>query len=190
MACVQRQEKTEGIAERVLGMKNEKEKIDLLLERNAADQLAKIDWQGLNAAVSDRLDQTRQSKTPAIRFTTGFRMAAGVAAAAVIVVAVMIKTQKPADLKLENGLSAMVTFVETKGSASVEIMPALAGSQALVDVGARRRELAKCHVEIIDVNGDLKEKADRAAWIIISRPEPVYADNGVSTDLMDVMYLF
>ena len=57
MACVQGKAKIEGIAERVSGMKKEKEKIDLLLERNASEQLAGVNWDGLHAAISERLNQ-------------------------------------------------------------------------------------------------------------------------------------
>lgn len=171
-------------------MKNEKEKIDLLLDKNAAEQLAKVDWDELHAEISSRLDQTRQSKASAIRFPTVFKVAACVAAAAVVLIAIIVKTEKPEVLKLENGTSAVVRFIETKGSALVEITYEPAKSQVLVDVGAGRRKMAKCDIEIVDMNGDLEGRANRAAWIIISRPEPVYADNGTSIDLMDVMYLF
>jgi hypothetical protein len=93
-----------------------------------------------------------------------FKIAAGVAAAAAVVfVAVMVGTQKPADLPLEDGRHAVVKFVERKGSASVEI---------------------------IDQNGERKENGSRAAWIIIRMPEPVLADNGENGHLRDLIRLF
>jgi len=172
-------------------MKNEEENIDLLLERNADEQLAKVDWEGLNAAISSRLDKAGQSKTAAIKFPTVLKIAAGfVAAAAVILIVMIISTDGPPDFQLENGRRAVVKFIEAKGSASVEIGHAPAKSQVMVDVGPGRSKLARCDIEIIDVNGDLKEKANRATWIIISRPEPVYADNGVSRDWTGIICLF
>lgn len=171
-------------------MKNEKEKTDLLLDKNAAEQLAKVDWDELNVAISARLDKAQRGESTAIRFPGVFKVAACVAAAAVVLIAVMVKTEKAEDLKLENGMSAVVRFIEPKGSALVQITHVPAESRVLVDVGAGWRQIAKCDIEIIDVNGDLKERANRAAWIMISRPEPVYADNGVTTDMMDFLYLF
>lgn len=171
-------------------MKEQREKIDLLLEKNAAEQLANVDWEELNAAISSRLDKAQQSKTAAIRFPTVFKIATGVAAAAVILIAVILRTDKPSDMQLPDGTSAVVKFVETEGSALVEITHAPVKSQVFVDVGANLKKLAKCNVEIIDVSGDRQEDGSRAAWIIISRPEPVYADNGTSRDVMDFLYLF
>ena len=57
MARVQGKAKIKGITERVSGMKKEKEKIDLLLERNTGEQLADVNWDGLHAAISERLNQ-------------------------------------------------------------------------------------------------------------------------------------
>jgi len=191
VARVQREEKIEGITERVFGMKEERENIDLLLERNADEQLSKVDWQRLNAAISSRLDKASRSKTVATKFPTVFKIAAGVAAAAAVILIVMIiRTDRAPDFQLENGRRAVVKFIEAKGSASVEIGHAPAKSQVMVDVGPSQSKLARCDIEIIDANGDLKQKANRATWIIISRPEPVYADNGVSRDSMDMICLF
>ena len=50
--------------------------------------------------------------------------------------------------------------------------------------------MARCDVEIIDLNGDLKKEREQAAWIIISRPEPMFADNGVNRDMSDMICLF
>jgi len=144
-------------------MKNEREKVDLLLEKNAAEQLAKVDWEGLNAAILSRLDQAGPIETSAIGFPTVFKIAAGVAAAAVILVALVVRTDKPSALRLPNGGTAVVNFIEAKGSASIEIVGTSEGRG---------------------------KSSTRAAWIIISRPEPMYADNGESRDTMDLICLF
>ena len=172
-------------------MKEKKEKIDLILERNAAEQLAKVDWKELNTAISSRLDEASRGKTSTIRFPTIFKIAAGVAtAAAVVFILVMVKSRTPTGVQFETGGSAVVKFIESKGSASIEIKHASAKSVVMVDVGGSQRKVARCDVEMIDSNGDLKKDGEGAVWIIISRPEPVYADNGVSSDLMDMIYLF
>jgi hypothetical protein len=169
-------------------MRNDEEKIDLLLDQNAARQLADFDWEGFSAAISSRLDQTSRTKTFASGIPTAFKMATGLAAAAVILIAVMITVDTPDDLRLENGRRAVVRFVETAGTASVEIGHTPAQSNVFVEVGPARGALAKCDVQIIDVEGE--KNGTRAAWIIISRPEPVYADNGAARDMRDLICMF
>ncbi|MHC4192658.1 MAG: hypothetical protein ACYS8I_04285 [Planctomycetota bacterium] len=142
----------------------EKEKIDLVLEERAEEQLAKVDWETLNAAISSRLDEADGKRTFSRRFTTVFKIGAGVAAAAAIVfVAVMVKTEKSGEMGAKDGGYAVVEFVEAKGSASVEIL---------------------------DQNGEGKEDGRRAAWIMIRMPEPALADNGTNGDLRDLIRLF
>jgi len=159
VACIQGKAETKGIVERVSGMKRKKEKIDLLLERNVSEQLAGVNWDGLNAAISDKLNHADQSKTYTINYRRVFNIAAGVAAAAaVVVIAVMVRTDTPTTVRFENGARAVVKFVESKGSAKVEIL---------------------------DSNGQDNQGLDRAAWIIIRVPEPVMADNGISRDEND-----
>jgi YD repeat-containing protein len=159
VACVQGKAKIEGITERVSGMKKSNEDIDLLLERNAAGQLDRFDWDGLGTTISRRLNQAQQSKTSGIRFPTIFKIAAGfIAAAAVVFIAVMIRTDTPTTVRFENRGRAEVKFSESKGSATVEIL---------------------------DSNGQNNKRGDRSAWIIIRVPEPMLADNGISKDEND-----
>ena len=170
-------------------MKDRKEKIDLLFEKNAAEQLSGVDWDGLNAAISKRLDRAEVRKSSIGKSQRVFKIAAGVAAAAAVVfIAVMIKTEAPTDLQLEEGSRAVVKFIESRGTASVEIKGA--GAQVLVDVGGSQRKVARCDVEIIDLNGGSKKESELAAWIIISRPERVLADNGINRDVMSMICLF
>ena len=172
-------------------MKEEKEKIDLILERNAAEQLAKVDWEGLNEAISSRLDKAGQGKTSKIGLPTVFKIAAAVtAAAAVVFILVTVRNSMPLGVRFENGGRAVVKFVESKGSASIEIKHASAKSVVMVDVMGSQRKVARCDVEMIDLNGGLKKDSDGAAWIIISRPEPAFADNGISRDMTSMICLF
>ena len=172
-------------------MKHDKENIDLLLEQNASEQLAKVDWQALNAAISSRLDQTSRTKTFASRIPTAFKIAAGLAAAAaIILVAVIITVDTSDDLRLENGQRAVVRFVETAGTASVEIGHTPIKSEVFVHLGPAPTTSAKCEVQIIDAEDERQKNGTRAAWIIISRPTPVFADNGAAKDMKDLISMF
>lgn len=140
-------------------MKKEKEQIDLLLSQNESEQLAGINWDRLHAMISDRLNKTDQSTTSIMTYRRVFKIAAGVAvAAAVVFVAVMIKTDTPMAVRFENGPKAIVTFVDSNGSAKVEIL---------------------------DSNEQTNQGKDRSSWIIIRSSEPKVADNGQSRDEND-----
>ena len=159
MACVQGKAEIKGITERVSGMKKEKEQIDLLLKQNESEQLAGVNWDRLNAAISERLNQAGRSKTYAINYRRVFKIAAGVAvAAAVVFIAVMIKTNTPTTVRFESGGRAIVKLVESKGSATVEIH---------------------------DSKGQDNQSSNRSSWIIIRTRESKVADNGQSRDEAD-----
>jgi len=154
-------------------MNENKEKIDFLLERNTAERMAGVDWAALNTEISARLDQAEKSKTPFIRRQIIFKAAAGIAAAAVVLIAVMVGTNRPAGLQINNGKKAAVEIIDGKGTASIEIKTA-----------------AKCDVKIMDLNGGLEKDYNRGTWIIISAPKPVLADNGKEKEAMSIIYLF
>jgi len=59
----------------------------------------------------------------------------------------------------------------------------------IVDIGAGKT-LAKVSVQISDPGTAQKEDDIQPAWFIISRTEPLYADNGVDNNMRDVMCLF
>ena len=163
MACVSGEAEIEGVAQGVSGMKNEKENIDDLLKRNASEQLAGVNWERLNAAISQKLNQADRNKTYVTRRRYVLRVAAGIAAAAAIVlIVVSIQPQKPEETSVSNAGTTTVELLHRKGSASVEI---------------------------IDTNGDRRENDIRSSWIIIRVPEPLLADNGVSRDQIDLACL-
>ncbi|MHC4644568.1 MAG: hypothetical protein ACYTBJ_03630 [Planctomycetota bacterium] len=171
-------------------MTNKKENIDLLLERNAAEQLARVDWERLNAAISARLEVSRRTGRVATKRAVALKIAGGLAAAAaIILVVVTLRTERPKDLKLKEGRRAAVEFMERTRLAAVEMVHVRAGTQVLVDIGGGGRR-PMCDVKIVDADGGRKENGTGATWIIISRPEPAYADNGVGGDMMDFLYLF
>lgn len=172
-------------------MKNKEQKIDSLLDKNVNEQLAGFDWDKLNAAISSRLDQVDQRQTSKIAYARIFKVAAGIAAAAAVVfIAVIIKPASLPEVKFESGRKAVVKFIETKGSALVKITPAADRSLAKVYIGSRLRKVASCDIKIIDQKGDLKERTEQPAWIIITMPEPVLADNGTNENSMSMICLF
>lgn len=155
-------------------MNENKEKIDFLLERNIAEQMAGVDWDDLSSAISNRLDQAGNRRPRFVRLPVVFKIAAGVvAAAAVVLIAVMVGTNRPAGLQINNGKSAAVEIIDGKGTASIEIKTA-----------------AKCDVKIMDLSGGLEKDYNRGTWIIISAPKPVLADNGKEREAMSIIYLF
>lgn len=191
MVCVSSKAEIKDTTERIPMMKDRKEKIDLLFGKNAAEQLSGVDWDGLNAAISRRLDEAEARKSSTRKHRSVFKIAAGIAAAAAVVfIAVMISTEKPTDLQLEEGSRAVVKFIESKGTALVEIKGAGSKSQVTVDIGSSQLKVARCDIKIMDLNGDLKERDSQTAWIIISRPERVLADNGINRDVMSMICLF
>ncbi|MHC4149005.1 MAG: hypothetical protein ACYSR5_05905 [Planctomycetota bacterium] len=170
-------------------MEEKKEELDLLFERNAAEQLSGVDWGRLSAGISARVDEAARGRVSVIGLRRPFEIAAGLAAAAAVFVAVMFAAYRPADVRSVKEGSAMVRFTRSKGAASVQIGRTKGESPAMVDFKGER-EVARCEVEIVDRNGDLKRDEVRPAWVIISVSEPVLADNGVSRYDMDLICLF
>lgn len=170
-------------------MKENKEKIDSLIEKNAAKQFSQINWEQLNTAISSRLDKAQQKSSSSIIFPGWLKIAASIAVIAATIFTVITILEKPQDIPPYNYRTAEVKFAESKGRASVHIQTASANSKVTVELG-NKKELAKCDVEIIDMKGGLQESSAKATWIIISRPQPIYADNEINQDMMDIMYLF
>ncbi|MGD2094573.1 MAG: hypothetical protein PVH77_06165 [Phycisphaerales bacterium] len=140
-------------------MKKKDDQIDRLLERNASEQLAGVDWDKLNTDISQGLDWTRCGKVSTIWYPSVFKLAAGfIVVAAVVSIAIMVRTDKPNTVQLEDSRRTVVKLEESKGSADVEIL---------------------------DSNGQGDQSADRSSWIIIRTYEPKVADNGQSRDEAD-----
>jgi hypothetical protein len=171
-------------------MKGEKDRMDRLLDKNAAEQLAKVDWDRLTDAISARLDQARRIESAARRYPTFFKIAAGVTVAAGAVFAVVaLRTREPSEVQIPAGRSAVVKLLDRSGTASIQINDQAGKSSVVVHAGRDDRKMAKCEVEIIDRNGDQAKASSRTAWIIISKPERTLADNGHDKEEADVMCL-
>jgi len=140
-------------------MKKEQEQIDILLRQNESKQLAGFNWDGLNTAISNKLSRAEGSKTSTIKYRRVFKIAVGiVAAAAVVFIAVIIKTEMLTTVRFKNGQKAVGTFVLSQGSSKVKIL---------------------------DSNGQDSKDKGRSSWSIIRTSEPEVADNGQSRDDAD-----
>jgi hypothetical protein len=171
-------------------MKGEKGRIERLLDKNAAEQLARVDWDRLTDQISARLNRATRIDSPARRYPAFFKIAAGIAgAAAVIFLAVVFRMHEPSDVQVPKGRSAVIEFMDRQGTASIQISDPPGKSFVVVHTGHGDRKAAKCEVRIIDRGGDVERESSRAAWIIISRPQRTLADDGHSKEETDVMCL-
>lgn len=153
-------------------MKKKEDKIDALLRRNIAGQLADVDWDSLNRAISGRLDKAQQTRIPPIGFQTVFKVGALTAAAAVLIIVMVSYTNKKG--------SATVAFINPSDRAHVQVNIAESGSNQ-----------GKCDVRIIDLNTTRKkEDKTRPNWFVISQTESVSTNNGLGRDMRDIACLF
>jgi hypothetical protein len=172
-------------------MKNEKEKIDNLLERNADEQLSTVDWDRLNMSILQKLDNAGCETVWAVQKRIVLKFAAGfAAAAAVVVVVIMLTTETPKPVQTISDGKATVSLIDNKGAASVEIKRK-EFANAIVQIGGpkEKKNIARCDIEIIKTNGDTQKPNDRATWMIIRVPEPVLADIGIGRDQKDLACL-
>ena len=184
------EEKTESIFERLHKMNDKKEKLDVLLDKNAAEQMAKVNFDELNSVISKRLDQIDKGGTTTCKGPVVFKLAAGLAAtAAIILIAFIIDAEKPVTPRTEQGRRAIVKFIDTKAAAKVTFTSA-AKSKTFVSISRPRVKTAACEIKIIDTNGELIKKGDRPAWIMITKPKPELATNGAYEDMINTMFLF
>ena len=140
-------------------MKKEKEQIDLLLRQNESEQLAGVNWDRLHSSILKRLNQADRNNTYLMSYRRVFKIAASaVAAAAVVFIAVITKTDMSKTVRFENGGKTIGTFVYSKDFAKVQIL---------------------------DSSEQDNRGKERSSWIIIRTSEPKVADNGQSRDEAD-----
>ena len=173
MARISGEKEIEGIVEKVSGMKKKKDKIDVLLQRNIAEQLADVDWDDLKATISGRMEKAKQTKTPQIRFPTVFKIAASTTAAAAALIIVM------------------VSYTNKKGSATVAFINPSDRAHVQVNIVERDSNRGKCDVRIIDSGTTRKQKDKiRPNWFVISQIESISTNNGIDRDMRDIACLF
>jgi hypothetical protein len=169
VVCVSGEEEIEGIFEKVSGMNKKKDKLDALLQRNTVEQLAGVDWDGLNAAISGQLDKAQKVKIS----PTLFKIATVTAAAAAILIIVMVSCPE------EKG-SATVAFINPSDRAHVQVN--------IVEKSGNR---GKCDIQIIDLSTTQKlEDKTRPNWFVISKTESVSPKNDLDRDMRDIACLF
>jgi hypothetical protein len=191
MACVSGTTETKGVAEGISAMTNKNDRIDDLLKRNVEQQLANFDWEKLTKGIRKRLAVAEVQRTFGAKYASLLKVAAAIAVATTVVfIAVMVRMSRPPVMESENAGNAPVKFVERTGSASVEIKSASVKPHVIVDIGTQDRKLATCDIEIIDENGSRRQDGTRAAWVIISRTERIYAGNGFNDNMKDLICLF
>jgi hypothetical protein len=141
-------------------------------------------------AISQKLDNAERGKVPTVRYRVLFKFAAGfAAAAAMVIVAIMLRTEPSKPVQTVSDGKATVSFIDNKGSASVEIKQKKFANIVVQISGLKSQNIARCDIEIIDTNEDAQKPRDRATWIIIRVPEPVLVDNGTSRDQTDLACL-
>ena len=172
MACVPGEAEIESIAEKVSRMSKKKDEIDALLRRNTAEQLAGVDFDDLNAAISGRLDEAQQRKTPAPKFITAFKAAAVTAAAAVLII-------------------VMVSYPEKKGTATVAFINPSDRAQVQVNITESDSNQGKSTVKIINSGTARKQQGNiRPNWFVISKAESASTNNGADREARDILCMF
>jgi anti-sigma-K factor RskA len=173
VACISGEEEIEGTSEEVSGMKKKKDKLEALLMHNIDEQLANIDWDNLNAAISARLDETQQTRTSASGLPAWFRISALTTAAAAVFIIVMI------------------SYTNNKGSATVAFINPSDRTHVQVKIDERDSKRGKCDVRIIDLSTtQKKEEKTRPNWFVISKTESASTNNGLDRDIRDIACLF
>jgi hypothetical protein len=163
-------------------MRHKKEDVNSLLQRNADGQLADFDWEQLNAAITRRLDGAQRRTASVIGFGAVIRIAAGMAAAAaIILIAVTVMRREPVHTR-DAGRPG--------GTASVEIAGLSDRPQVAVDIHTRNKQLVLCRLEIIQLDESPKQDQSDGAWIVVAGYVSRLADYRASRDMASMMCLF
>jgi short-subunit dehydrogenase involved in D-alanine esterification of teichoic acids len=146
-----------------------KEKLDLLLEQNAERQLAKIDWQALNASISSRLNAAPKPAT--FKWPVLLRAAAIIAIISAITALLLLTV--PLSLSRKSAVHiASVEFTHSIAQTTVQILEIPAQAEVSLSPAAANSGIAKCEIEII------------------CRQEPSLAQNGISAETASLLCLF
>ena len=150
-------------------MIKKEEKIDNLLQRNRAKQLADVDWDGLNAAISARLDKAQKVRIS----PTLYKIAAVTAAAAAILIILIIN------------------FNNKGGSATVAIINPSENTHVKVDIVEKESNRGKCDIQITNLSTtQKKEDKIQPNWFVISKTKSASPNNGLYRDIRDIACLF
>ncbi|MBN2457096.1 MAG: hypothetical protein JXB29_11275 [Sedimentisphaerales bacterium] len=163
--------------------------LDKLLEQNVELQLQDIDWSKFSTSISNRINQAQETMATKIRRIRILKTAAAVAAAILLVIILKVSYVSKEQSAITG--RANVKLIQSSASAFIKIADKTAKSATFVDIAPSAKQLASCSIDIIESDSDFGENETGSAWIIITAPEPMYADNGsASKGLGDIIYLF
>ncbi|MFH1615809.1 MAG: hypothetical protein ABIG61_12100 [Planctomycetota bacterium] len=159
-------------------MEKQEDKLDLVLNRAAAEEFAGVDWESLNEMVRNRLAAGRRQGRKQFRWV---KFAA--AAAVIIGVLFFCRTRK------QGSKGSFVEIVRTKGVAKVELVREQYAEQVRVEpVGQGVRDVW-CKVETIGGEGGTEARGE-SAFIIIRMPKAEMAYNGDAKKAEEILFLF
>jgi hypothetical protein len=162
----------------------EKEKLDILIERNAEQQLAKVDWQSLNTSITSRLNTagTQQS----FNWPLLLRIAAIIAVTCVIAAGILIIHNQRANV------SARASVELTSGSTRtvVQILDTHSQSEVIFSPPAANSPVAKCEIEIIEPAENTNQNFGGPTWFIICKQETPAVKNGMTEETASMLCLF
>jgi hypothetical protein len=164
-----------------------KEKLDLLLEQNAERQLAKIDWQALNASISSRLNAAPKPAT--LNWPVLLRVAAVIA----IIIAIAALLPLAGRLSLNRKFAAPVAsvkFTHSIAQTTVQILKTPAQAEVSISPTASNSSIAKCEIEIIEPAVKPNQGFDIPTWLIVCKQEPSSAQNGINEETASLLCLF
>jgi hypothetical protein len=165
----------------------EKEKLDLLLEQNAERQLAKIDWQALNASISSRLNAVPEPG--AFNWPILLRIAAAITIISAVAALLLFQDHLSFNRKYAAPV-ASVEFTRSSSRTVVQIMETPAQAEVLLTPTAASSGIAKCEIEIIEPVVKPSQDFGIPTWFIVCKREPSSAQNGVNEETASLLCLF
>jgi hypothetical protein len=187
VACVPGEKKPQGIAQKLPMTESGKEKLDLLLEQNAERQLAKVDWQALNASISSRLNAA--SKPAAFKWPVLLRVAAVIAIISAIAALLLLTDRLSLNRKTAHPV-ASVEFTHSIAQTAVQILEIPAQAEVSISPTAANSGIAKCEIEIIEPAVKPNLDLGIPTWLIVCKQEPSSAQNSFSEETASLLCLF
>jgi hypothetical protein len=162
----------------------EKEKLDILLKRNADEQLARVDWQKFDASISSRLDMVSQHRT--FKLPKPLEIAAMIAVACVIAAGILITHYK----QTITPARAWVELIPANTRTAVQILDPYSQSELIFSAPSANSSMAKCEIEIIEPAEQTNQNFGGPTWFIICKQETSASKNGMSEETASLLCLF
>jgi preprotein translocase subunit SecF len=183
-------------------MKENLEKIDLLINENTDRQLLAVDWDQLYGRIQKQVDDAeKRTGTVSIKKKI-FRWVVGIssAAAVLLVIFALMENRNPG-LSLPSGQQAVVKLTEHRAVVKTEIEKRTGAShvsvaieppanRAQVRFGQQGHQVAQCDIVIIDQNGQTeKAQTPRPSWIIMMASKPASSENQTDKNQLEIACL-